>query len=678
MKADYSINKYIRSLFYVLVAVTLTGIMLGQRFLPSEREQGTLPDNLVYRGMLVWEKPDGTAEQITAPGEYEVEPGQIMAITTTLPEDYDENTIGIRGSQQNVRFYIDGELRAEYDTKKSRPFGSNSASRYVFCRTSNADAGRELRIELESNSERYSGVVNEVFCGDKMDIWTYIFSCYGWETVNALFILFAGIITVIFSIALSIAYKSKINLEYLGWCMILGAMWLLGESKMRQLFAPNVSSLAASCFVVVMLCPLPILFYVDSVQQGRYKKLLGTIECVATLNLVISSILQLAEAADYLETLFVSHIILGCSFFAIFLTFCIDWRKGRIREYILVVVGALLGMIGAAIEMISVYFVVSASGFFLGTGLLCLLLFAVVKTIKDIREMESQRNREQLESRRRQTEIMSLQMIQTLSTTIEAKDEYTKGHSHRVAEYSALIARELGWSEQEVENLRNAAHMHDIGKIGIPDTILNKPTKLLDAEYEVIKKHTVIGAGILRSITLIEHVEEVARYHHERYDGCGYPEGLAGENIPIHARIIAVADSYDAMNSKRIYRNPLSKEEIRNEILKNRGLQFDPCIADIFLKLLDEGRVQIGERAQGAFANDSLSEIEINGTMEAGRFFSNVMDTMKSRKDTENIDYLTGLPTRNLGEKQIAQRMQSHEGCLVFLDMDNLKKINDI
>lgn len=128
-------------------------------------------------------------------------------------------------------------------------------------------------------------------------------------------------------------------------------------------------------------------------------------------------------------------------------------------------------------------------------------------------------------------EKVSLQMIQTLSTTIEAKDEYARGHSHRVAEYAALIANELGWDSEEIMNLKYAAHLHDIGKIGIPDMLLNKPACLTPEEYSVIKEHTVIGAEILKNISLIPHVAEVARSHHEHYDGTGYPDGLAGENI---------------------------------------------------------------------------------------------------------------------------------------------------
>lgn len=677
-KTKYSVNKYIQILFYVLIAIIFVGFFCAESLLPSELEQEIVTENLKYEGDVIWEKPDGSREKITLPGEYNVKKGQVMVLTTILPDDYSENTIAIRGSQQNVRLYIDGELRTEYDTKDSRPFGSESASRYVFCKTSNEDAGKELRIELQSNSQRYSGVVNEIFSGDKMEIWTYIYNIYGKETVSALFILFAGIVTIVFSVALSIAYKSKINLQYLGWCMVLGAVWLLGESKFRQLFAPNVSVLASLCFIVVMLCPVPILLYVDSVQHGRYRKFYAIIQCTAILNLLISSVLQFAEIVDYLNTLIISHIIMGSAFFAVFLTCFIDYRKGRIKEYLLIIIGLMVGMLGAVIESISVYFVVMTSGLFLGIGLMLLLFFAIIKNIQDIRALENKRNKEQLENRRKQTEAMSLQMIQTLSTTIEAKDEYTQGHSYRVAEYSALIARELGWDEKDIENLKNAARLHDVGKIGIPDTILNKPTKLLDAEYEIIKKHTTIGADILKNITLIKHVEEVARYHHEQYDGSGYPDGLSGEMIPIHARIVAVADSYDAMNSKRIYRNPLSKETIRKEINRKKGIQFDPKVADAFLKLFDENCLDIDETIDNTFVSDETSEMETNGTAEAGKFISDIVDTMNNRKDTEQIDYLTGLPMRNLGEKQIAQNMQDNEGCLVFIDMDNLKKINDI
>lgn len=269
---------------------------------------------------------------------------------------------------------------------------------------------------------------------------------------------------------------------------------------------------------------------------------------------------------------------------------------------------------------------------------------------------------------------MSLQLMQMLSTTIEAKDEYTKGHSHRVAEYSVLIARELGWNEKELSNLKNAAHLHDIGKIAIPDTILNKPSKLSEEEFSIIKEHTIIGANILKNISLIDHVQEIVRNHYERYDGNGYPDGLKGKEIPLHARIVAVADSYDAMSSQRIYRNQLPPEKIIQELENNKGTQFDPEITDIFLKLLREDRIHVKEDHLSITENTQIPEAEI----EMSQFISDIMSTIRTQKIKENLDFLTGLPTRNKGEQAIAQLMKHHSGCLVFMDMDNLKTINDI
>ena len=158
--------------------------------------------------------------------------------------------------------------------------------------------------------------------------------------------------------------------------------------------------------------------------------------------------------------------------------------------------------------------------------MLILLFVNIVRTLRSIQHIENARQQLELEHKQKQTENLSLQMMQTLSTTIEAKDEYTRGHSYRVAEYAALIAAELGWSSEEIQQLKHAAYLHDIGKIGIPDLILNKPSRLTDDEYNLIKKHTVVGAEILKDITFVPHIVEVARNHHERYDGNGYPDGL--------------------------------------------------------------------------------------------------------------------------------------------------------
>ena len=186
------------------------------------------------------------------------------------------------------------------------------------------------------------------------------------------------------------------------------------------------------------------------------------------------------------------------------------------------------------------------------------------------------------------TDRLISQMIQAFVSAVEAKDKYTTGHALRVADYSMEISKRLGMSKEEQQRLYAAGLLHDIGKIGVPDDILNKTSKLTDAEYEIIKTHTVIGADILETISELPDLSVGARFHHEKYDGTGYPNRLKGEEIPKLAQIIAVADAYDAMTSSRSYRKPLEQRVVRQELVNGLGTQFAPKIADILISMIDE------------------------------------------------------------------------------------------
>ena len=183
-----------------------------------------------------------------------------------------------------------------------------------------------------------------------------------------------------------------------------------------------------------------------------------------------------------------------------------------------------------------------------------------------------------------------IQTVTALSEAVDAKDRYTSGHSKRVAEYSRMIAKRMGKSKEEQDEIYRAGLLHDVGKIRIPVEIINKPGHLTDEEYNIIKLHPVTGYHILRGISDTLDLAIAAKYHHERYDGKGYPNGIKGENIPEYARILGVADSYDAMSSNRSYRGALPQEVVRTEIEKGKGSQFDPYIADIMLQLIDEDK----------------------------------------------------------------------------------------
>ncbi len=204
--------------------------------------------------------------------------------------------------------------------------------------------------------------------------------------------------------------------------------------------------------------------------------------------------------------------------------------------------------------------------------------------------------RRYVEQQKRDAKIIE-QTMQTIVNFIEAKDPSTMGHSLRVAQYSKMIAEKLGFSEAECGQIYWIALMHDCGKIYIPDEILGKPGRLTDEEYETMKKHTVFGGEILRDFTAIDNIRTGAMFHHERYDGNGYPNGLAGEEIPIIARIICASDAFDAMNSRRCYRNNLSDDVIISELKNNRGTQFDPHITDCLLELIDSGDIKIAAQS---------------------------------------------------------------------------------
>lgn len=221
------------------------------------------------------------------------------------------------------------------------------------------------------------------------------------------------------------------------------------------------------------------------------------------------------------------------------------------------------------------------------------LLLRVRHTIDLIRlqtnlSREVERKTQEVITQHEKLEKISMQIMTALSGAIDAKDTYTKGHSIRVAEYSKEIARRIGLSEKEQDDIYMIGLLHDVGKIGVPDAIINKPAKLTDEEFAIIKQHPKMGAEILKNITEFPKLGTGARWHHERYDGKGYPDGISSEEIPMEARIIAIADAYDAMSSRRSYRDVLPQVQVRGEVEKGKGTQFDPVYAEIMLAMIDE------------------------------------------------------------------------------------------
>lgn len=271
----------------------------------------------------------------------------------------------------------------------------------------------------------------------------------------------------------------------------------------------------------------------------------------------------------------------------------------------------------------------------------------------------------ELSDKNQEIQDMAIQTIATIANTIDAKDEYTRGHSKRVSEYSVAIAKEMGMSTNEINNLRSIALLHDIGKIGVPDSVLNKPGRLTADEYDLMKQHTVIGAEILKDIKMFHGIDIGAKYHHERYDGNGYPEKIAGTEIPKIARIIAVADAFDAMTSNRVYRKHLDLDFVLEELKKCSGTQFDPEIAEALIRLIEEKRL----KPSGTDNREVISDVS--------KIWSRVMQKEEEKyKGKSSLDELTGLLNRKYGEQMISTAVESGKGALIVFDVDHFRQLN--
>ena len=391
--------------------------------------------------------------------------------------------------------------------------------------------------------------------------------------------------------------------------MGISATLLMVADRYAYIYRGNESQLGyymvRICNFVTFLCPLLIIQFFNRYLSDLLETKIGKEK--------IPIRLRISEIIIFFDVI----LLIVSQFTGLYYTFDVSNRYQRSDGYIIsAIIPLLAGLIAITVIiqyrkcfnklMVSALLVFSAAPFitavlqifFYGVSItnlafaaltVALRLLEIVITNNELATAHD-RERELLIKEGKLTEKMLTQTAFALASAIDAKDKYTHGHSRRVAEYSKKIAEIYGKSEHECNEIYIAGLLHDVGKIGIPNGIINKDSKLTDEEFAVIKTHPVIGADILRRIDAAPFISVGAHYHHERFDGKGYPEGLSGDDIPKIARIIAVADAYDAMTSNRSYRKYLPQEAVRSEIEKNIGTQFDPEAARCMLMIIDEDK----------------------------------------------------------------------------------------
>lgn len=598
-------NRYIQIPANILLGIAIVFFLIGVfgKTTDAEANVGSF-DTVKYNEDWTLIRNDSN-EQITLPMVISSPKGEAVRIKNELPDDLKGGMrMFLRSSMQDTRVYVDGTLRECYEAEAFDYVGAYIPSAYIMVDLTEKDAGKTVEIQLTT---RKQGRLNEISLGYGNNAWYSVLNRNIPVTVATIVAIIVGILASVTYFFLKKTIKNSKAILYLGQAMVIIGLWILSESEIRQLIFKRPSYSAFFAYMLIELIAGFIAMYFDEIQKHKYTKAYTIVEILVFGQASINLVLRFAGVAEFHTTLIYSHVWMALGIAVAIATVIIDLKSGRIKEYSISAWGMLLFLVFCIFEIFSFYFwnfyIVGA---YMCAGLIVLLIVTIVQILTDEiekiksnvemekfqQELERKVEEQTIELRLQQEKAKNLfiQTITALSEAVDAKDRYTSGHSKRVAQYARLIAAKMGKSKEEQEMIYRAGLLHDVGKIRVPADIINKPGKLTDEEYNIIKIHPITGYRILEGITDDNFIAIAAKYHHERYDGKGYPNGLIGDRIPEVARILGVADAYDAMASNRSYRNALPQNIVREEIKKCKGTQFDPAIADIMLRMIDEDK----------------------------------------------------------------------------------------
>lgn len=584
--------KNIKNISMLIIAIIILqfvaiGIIVGT----SKVQDVTLATDNVVECNDGWEitTVDGTTTKILSMPYYgKSNADEIVVAKRVVSANMCGETLCFLSADKRLQIFVGDELIYSFGVDDQRVIGSTPGSVMVFADIPEDSEGKMIKIKMQSPYEDYATYMTQMVVGDRDVVILYFLKNEILALICCLGILVCGIILLIFATVQIKAKQNPAKLFSLGMYFIVLFAYHLIETKVPMIFYGNQVLYSNLIFISLMMTPFFIELYLFSVSD-RYKKLMRILIAITVINIIVQLALQAFNILDFMNMAFVSHGLLTIVIVAVLI---MEFNNVRQRKKVDV---AFLGIfsvaICAAIDLARCYVIkVGDLGKYSRVGV---LIFGISMVITCINEMV-QKQVQFAENAK--AELISAEIIQTLVTAIDAKDIYTKGHSTRVAEYSVILAKRLGWDEERIDSVRYKALLHDVGKIGIPDRVLNKADRLSDEEFEIIKSHTIIGSEILQGVSSLSEMYVVARNHHERYDGKGYPDKKSGEDIPEEARLVGIVDAYDAMSSDRAYRKALSRDTICGELNRGRGTQFDPHMTDVLLELLDEGALNIHQK----------------------------------------------------------------------------------
>lgn len=543
--------------------------------------------------------PNGEKVQIeTLPYHSECKAGDVLVMEKKVPGQYYGKTMFFLSADKELVIRLDGEEIYSFGKNDKRLFGHTPGSVFNFVDIpANCKEG-VLQIEMVAAYDNYAAYISNIRIADR-DV--AILKVLKENMINILccvILTFSGILLMVLGLLQKMSGKKEQGMLYLGIVLVWASIYYAIETKILHIFYGNQTLYSLMVFLFFMYLPMLLILYYMQLESCENKKSYQLVLILTFCNVVLQVLLQILNIKDFMDMAFLSHILIAATIIVVLMNY-IGAAKGEGKEVAWMEMVALLIMgTGSVIDLCRAYIIkVGDFGKFsrYGTtiyGLIMIFLHIRWMVHNATEEIEENKRYLEQEVSRKTEQIRDMlnQTIDALSNTVDAKDCYTNGHSKRVAEYSKMLAEKMGIDSKEQDEIYFAGLLHDVGKIRIPDEIIKKEGILTDDEFNYIKLHPVAGYHILKGISAFSMIATGAKYHHERYDGKGYPNGLSGDNIPLVARIIGVADAYDAMTSNRCYRDTLPQEVVRQEIVKGRGSQFDPVIADFMLEIIDEDK----------------------------------------------------------------------------------------
>lgn len=582
----------VRFIFGVLAACVFVYFMLGELLLPREHD---LTDGTCKQFNTGWSRvfKDGSQRAISVPTDCNAKRGERVTFTTQLPKRIEEKTwLCFRSSQQDMGIYVGSELRQSYSTKDIRLFGKNSISAFVFVEIGSEDAGKPILVVTESDSG-YSGVMNEVFIGDKSAIWQQFIREYGASAIVSILVMILGIITIIFSVVLRVFFKKRVTIEYLAWGVVIVSLWLLSESRLRQLVLPNMSVVASMSFLMIMLMPFPFSLYINNVQNGRYQKWYVAVCAAATVNFLICTTLQMTNTKDFLDTMIYMIVVIVMMILVAAVTIFQDYKKGYIKEYGAVAVG-LLGLILAAIgEILSALnWVYRMPGVVICTGLIFLLVMAAIKTGQDIMGIEREKQKAVFEkvSQTRFLTHMSHEIRTPLNVVIgmntmilnENRDKQVQEYAEKIDSASKLllnlISDVLDFSKVEQGSMELEKNSYYLASL-INDEALSLKSKAEEKGLEVRiqideKLPSVLQGDVVRIKQCLNHlIQNAVNYTQEGHITLS-AQGSYSDSKEFYL-VLSVADTGEGIRKEdmaKLFNSFTKLDENKNQFVAGTGL----------------------------------------------------------------------------------------------------------